>query len=112
MYKSNFYLAIGDKRWDEISLRKYVLRAKKILEQIKGLYFGFNDLIGFGHNATPTVGFGLGLGFIYDEWEWTNILREQERNLKSYPGFWGHLEIKADALLHLNQIIEARALYK
>lgn len=108
----SFYLAIGDKRWDEISLRKYVLKAKKVLEQKSNLLFSFNDLKGFSHNATPTVGFGLGLSFIYDEWEWTNILIEQERNLKSYPDFWGHTEIMADALFHLKQISRAKALYK
>lgn len=106
------YLAIGDKRWDEISLRKHVFKAKTLLEQKKGLRFGFNDLSGFSHNATPTVGFGLGISFIYDQWEWGNILREQERNLKLYPGFWGHIEIKADALFHLSKILEAKEFYE
>ena len=63
-------------------------------------------LYGISFHTTPTVGFG----FIYDEWG--NILEEQERRLKSFPAFWGHLEIKADALYHLKRISEAKAIYQ
>lgn len=108
----NFYLAVGDKRWDEISLRDYVFKAQNLLNSSKSIRLIFNDLKGFSHNATPTVGFGLGLSFIYDEWEWGNILEEQERRLKYFPAFWGHLEIKADALYHLNRILEAKVIYE
>jgi len=108
----NFYLAIGDKRWDENSLRDYVFKAKNLLNSSRNIRFIFSDSKGFSHNATPTVGFGLGLSFIYDEWEWGNILEEQERRLKSFPAFWGHLEIKADALYHLNRISEAKVIYQ
>ncbi len=108
----NFYLAVGDKRWDELSLRDYVVKGRDVLRKAKGLRLKFNDLNGFSHNATPTVGFGLGLSFIYDEWEWGNILQEQEIRLKSSPGFWGHLEIKADALSHLHRLSEAREIYQ
>lgn len=110
--QGNFYLAVGDKRWDEISLRKYVFKAQNLLNNSKNIRFNFNDLEGFSHNATPTVGYGLGLSFVYDEWEWGNILTEQERRLKSYPTFWGHLEIKADALYHLDRPLEAKTIYK
>ncbi|SHE65416.1 Predicted hydrolase of the alpha/beta superfamily [Pedobacter caeni] len=112
LIRGNFYLAIGDKRWDEISLRNGVLKAQNILENQKNIVFGFNELKGFSHNATPTVGFGLGLSFIYDQWEWTNILEEQEDNLKFFPEFWGHIEIKGDALFHLNRVSEAKLLYQ
>lgn len=108
----NFFLGIGDKRWDEISLRKGVFKARDILKDKRGLSFIFDDLKGFSHNATPAVGFGLGLSFIYDEWEWGNILSEQERRLKSSPDFWGHLEIKGDALFHLDRILQAKDTYK
>lgn len=108
----NFYSAIGDKRWDEISLREDVLKVQKILKEQKEVNFHFNDLKGFSHNATPAVGFGLGLSFIYDDWEWINILEEQENNLKSFPGFWGHLEIKADALFYLSRVSEANLFYQ
>ncbi|MGJ1268517.1 alpha/beta hydrolase [Sphingobacterium spiritivorum] len=108
----DFYLLVGDKRWDEISLRDYVFKAFEILNHTKAVRFKFNDLDGFSHNATTTVGFGLGLGFVYDEWEWGNILEEQEDRLKSFPDFWGHLEIKADALFHLKRVSEAKTVYK
>lgn len=108
----DFYLLVGDKRWDEISLRHYVFKAFEILNHTKAVRFKFNDLDGFSHNATTTVGFGLGLGFVYDEWEWENILEEQEDRLKSFPDFWGHLEIKADALFHLKRVSEAKTVYK
>ncbi|RYG53752.1 MAG: hypothetical protein EOO01_03525, partial [Chitinophagaceae bacterium] len=68
----NFFLAVGDKRWDEISLRDGVIKAKNILKDQKKIRFIFDDLRGFSHNATPTPGFALGLSFIYDEWEWGN----------------------------------------
>jgi len=109
--RGNFYMAIGDKRWDEISLRKYVVKAQGILKSSQNIRFDFSDLKGFSHNATPTVGYGLGLSFIYDEWEWGNILDEQERRLKSFPTFWGHLEVKADALYHLGRPSEAKTVY-
>ncbi len=108
----NFYLAVGDKRWDEISLRDYVFKAKNLLSKSKGTRLMFTDLKGFSHNATPGVGFGLGFNFIYDEWEWGNILDEQEIRLKSFPAFWGHLEIKADALYHLKRIPEAKTIFQ
>ncbi len=108
----SFYLTIGDKRWDEISLRGYVFKARKLVNGSKNIRFDFAELKGFSHNATPTVGFGSGLGFLYDEWEWGNISEEQDRRLKSFPTFWGHLEIKADALFHLDHMAEARAIYR
>ncbi|MDQ7960910.1 alpha/beta hydrolase-fold protein [Flavobacterium lindanitolerans] len=108
----SFYLAVGDKRWDEISLRKNVFKVQKTLRNQKNLSFGFNDLTGFAHNATPVVGFGLGLSFVYDEWEWMNILEEQDNKLKQFPDFWGYLEIKADALFHLKRISEAKSFYQ
>lgn len=109
--RGNFYLAVGDKRWDEISLRKGIFKAQNILVKQSGIVFNFSDLKGFSHNATPIVGLGLGLNFIYDGWEWTNILEEQDNKLKLFPGFWGHLEIKADALFHLNSISKAKSYY-
>lgn len=112
LINGTFYLAIGDKRWDEISLREDVFKVQKILRHQKSISFGFNDLTGFAHNATPVVGFGLGLSFVYDEWEWSNILEEQENSLKQFPDFWGHLEIKADALFHLNRVSEAKSFYR
>ncbi|MCT3662374.1 hypothetical protein CMU10_14815 [Elizabethkingia anophelis] len=108
----NFYLLTGDKRWDEISLRKYIFKAQKILNNNKKIRFSFYDLKGFSHNATPTVGFGLGLNFIYDEWEWGNILEEEEERLTDFPDFWGHLEIKGDALFHLKRVSEAKTVYQ
>lgn len=108
----NFFLAVGDKRWDEISLRKGVFKARDVLKEKRKLSFTFDDLKGFSHNATPAVGFGLGLSFIYDEWEWGNILSEQERRLKSSPDFWGHLEIKGDALFHLDRMSQAKGVYR
>lgn len=108
----HFYLAVGDKRWDEISLRDYIFDARKLWSNSKTTRFRFTDLEGFSHNATPTVGFGLGLNHIYDVWEWRNILEEQEKRLKSFPGFWGHLEIKGDALCHLNRTSEAKTVYR
>lgn len=108
----SFYLAIGDKRWDDISLRNDVFKSEQLLKQVKKLRFGFTDLKGFSHNATPTVGYGLGLGFVYDEWEWENILTEQNGRLLSFPGFWGHLEIKGDALYHLNKKTEAKTIFE
>lgn len=108
----NFFLAIGNKRWDEISLRDDAIVANKLLGNSKKLRFNFADLTGFSHNATPTVGFGLGLNYIFDDWEWANILNEQNRRLKDEPDFWGFLEIKADALCHLGRSSEAHTIYK
>lgn len=112
LVRGTFYLAVGDKRWDEISLRKNVFKAQDILRNQKSIAFSFNDLKGFSHNATPVVGFGLGLSFVYDEWEWVDILEEQENKLKLFSDFWGHLEIKADALFHLNRVSEAKSFYQ
>jgi hypothetical protein len=109
----NFYLAIGDKRWDDISLRDGVLKFKKIFESKKNTFsFRFNDLIGFNHNSSPTVGFGLGLNFCFDEWEWGSVLEDQNRRIKSFPNFWRHYELKADALRHLKRTNEAIETYK
>jgi predicted alpha/beta superfamily hydrolase len=109
----SFYLAIGDKRWDDISLRDGVFKFKKIIESKKNNFkFGFNDLIGFNHNSSPTVGFGLGLNFCFDEWEWGNVLEDQNNRIKSFPNFWRHYELKADALRHLKRTIEAIEIYK
>lgn len=109
----NFYMAIGDKRWDDISIRKYVSKMLNILEESKTkIRYSFQNLSGFSHNATPTVGFGLGLSYVYDEWEWENILSEQNRRLKSFPDFWGHLEIKGDALYHMNRLGEAKSFFE
>lgn len=108
----NFFMAIGDKRWDEISLRDNTIIASKLLSDSKSLRFNFADLSGFSHNATPTVGFGLGFNYIFDEWEWGNILNEQDRRLKAEPDFWGFMEIKADALFHLGRSSEANTTYQ
>jgi hypothetical protein len=109
----NFYLAIGDKRWDDISLRQGVLKFKKIIDNKKNRFnFRFNDLIGFNHNSSPTVGFGLGLNFCFDEWEWVSVLEDQNNRIKSFPNFWRHYELKADVLKHLKRIIEATETYK
>ena len=109
----NFYLAIGDKRWDDISLREGVLNFKNIIES-KGnnFTFRFNDLNGFNHNSSSTVGFGLGLNFCFDEWEWESVLEDQNNRIKSFPNFWRHYELKADALRHLKRITEAVEIYK
>ncbi|RNC64871.1 alpha/beta hydrolase-fold protein [Proteiniphilum sp. X52] len=107
----NLYLAIGDRRWVEVSVRDFVFKAKTILEKDNNIRFKFNDLEGFSHSSTPTVGFGLGLGFIFDEWEWGNILEEQNEYLRVYPRSWGHLELKGDALWHMRRKIEAREFY-
>lgn len=109
----NFYLAIGDKRWDDISLRAGVFKFKTIIEGKKvNLNFRFNDLIGFNHNSSPTVGFGLGLNFCFDEWEWGSVLEDQNNRIKSFPDFWRHYELKADALRHLKRPTEAIEIYK
>ena len=108
----DFFLAIGDKRWDESSLRDNAFIARKLLSNSKILRFNFTDLAGFSHNATQTVGLGLGLNYIFDEWEWENILNEQNKRLKDYPDFWGFLEIKADALSHIGHSKEAKTIYK
>ena len=39
-------------------------------------------------------------------------LEEQDNKLKQFPDFWGHLEIKADALFHLNRVSEAKSFYQ
>jgi len=109
--QGSYFLASGDKRWDEISLIKDIRIVKDIIKDQKNITFQYIDLKGFSHNATPTVGFGLGLNFIYDEWEWINILEEQESMIKKFPNFWGHLEIKADALFHLKRFSEAKYFY-
>jgi Putative esterase len=109
----NFYLAIGDKRWDDISLREGVFKFKTIVESRKNNFrFQFNDLVGFNHNSSPTVGFGLGLNFCFDEWEWGSVLEDQNNRIKSFPDFWRHYELKADALIHLKRTTEAIETYK
>jgi hypothetical protein len=109
----NFYLAIGDKRWGDISLRDGVLKFKNIIESKRNKFtFRFNDLIGFNHNSSPTVGFGLGLNFCFDEWEWESVLEDQNNRIKSFPNFWRHYELKADALRHLKRTTEALETYK
>jgi predicted alpha/beta superfamily hydrolase len=109
----NFYLAIGDKRWDDISLRNGVLKFKSIIESKRNNFtFRFNDLIGFNHNSSPTVGFGLGLNFCFDEWEWESVLEDQNNRIKSFPNLWRLYELKADALRHLNRTTEAIEIYK
>lgn len=107
----NLYLAIGDRRWVDISIQDFVFKAKSILEKDENIRFKFNKLEGFSHNSTSTVGFGLGLGFVYDDWEWANILEEENEYLKIYPKSWGHLELKGDALYHMQRKIEAEEFY-
>jgi len=108
----NFYMAIGNKRWDDISITKYIDEMDRLLtKHQRQIRYRLNRLEGFSHNATPTVGIGLGLSYVFDLWEWQNILKEQERRLKSSPDFWGHLEIKADALYHLKRYSEAKEGY-
>jgi hypothetical protein len=105
-------MAIGNKRWDDISITKYIDEMDRLLtKHQRQIRYRLNRLDGFSHNATPTVGIGLGLGYVFDLWEWQNILQEQERRLKSSPDFWGHLEIKADALYHLKRYPEAKEGY-
>ncbi|WP_075351124.1 alpha/beta hydrolase [Algoriphagus marinus] len=109
----NFYLAIGDKRWDDISLRDGVFKFKSMIERDeRDFNFRYNDLIGFNHNSSPTVGFGLGLNFCFDEWEWGSVVEEQNSRIESFPDFWRHYELKADALSHLNRTDEAIETYK
>ncbi len=109
----NFYLAIGDKRWDDISLRDGAFKFKTIIESKKNDFnFRFDDLIGFNHNSSPTVGFGLGLNFCFDEWEWGSVLEDQNNRIKSFPDFWRHYELKADAFKHLNRTIVATETYR
>jgi predicted alpha/beta superfamily hydrolase len=109
----NFYLAIGDKRWDEISLRDDVFVFKKLIENKRKFFrFRLDDLIGFNHQSSPTVGFGLGLNFCFDEWEWLSVLEDQNNRIKSFPNFWQHYELKADALQHLKRRNEATETYK
>jgi len=108
----NLYIAIGNRRWVDISIRDFVFEAKEVIEENEKIRFRFNDLDGFSHNSTVTIGFGLGLGFIYDDWEWINILEEQNEYLKNYPESWGHLEVKGDALFHLYKTNEAHDIYE
>ncbi|OFY14356.1 MAG: hypothetical protein A2X11_11065 [Bacteroidetes bacterium GWE2_42_24] len=109
----NFYLAIGDKRWDDISLREGVFKFKSIIESKNNSFgFQFNDLIGFNHNSSPTVGFGLGLNYCFDQWEWESVLEDQNNRINSFPDFWRHYELKADALKYLNRTSEAIEIYK
>lgn len=109
----NFYLAIGDKRWDDISLRDGVFKFREIIEKEERAFnFRFDDLLGFNHNSSPTVGFGLGLNFCFDEWEWESVVEDQNSRIKSFPDFWRHYELKGDALIHLNQVFEAIETYK
>jgi hypothetical protein len=109
----NFYLAIGNKRWDDISLGDGVLKFKTLIESNESdINFLFNDLLGFNHNSTPTVGFGLGLNFCFDEWEWGSVLEDQNDRIKYFPDFWQHYELKADALKHLHRKAEAIETYK
>ncbi|OYU83262.1 MAG: hypothetical protein CFE24_12105 [Flavobacterium sp. BFFFF2] len=108
-----FYVAIGNKRWDDISLRSGVLQFKKIMESKKNkVQFYFQDLKGFNHHSSPTVGFGLGLNFCFDDWEWESVLEEQNRRIRAFPDFWQHDELKADALQHLNRTQEASETYQ
>jgi Putative esterase len=109
----NYYLAIGDKRWGDISLRDGVFKFKNIIEREKNNFkFRFNDLTGFNHNSSPTVGFGLGLNFCFDEWEWESVLTDQNNRIKEFPNFWRHYELKADVLKHLKRETEAIETYK
>ena len=79
----NFYLAIGDKRWDDISLRGDFFKFKTILAQGNGNFnLQYNDLVGFNHNSSPTVGFGLGLNFCFDQWEWNSVVTDQNNRIK------------------------------
>ena len=109
----NFYLAIGDKRWDDISLRGDFFKFKTILAQGNGNFnLQYNDLVGFNHNSSPTVGFGLGLNFCFDQWEWNSVVTDQNNRIKSFPDFWQHYELKADALKKLKKYKEANKTYK
>lgn len=111
--KGNLYVAIGDKRWDDVSLREGVFAFNKIIERNKSnLRFQFQDLVGFNHNTTPTVGFGLGLNFCFDQWEWASVVEEQDMRIASFPDFWRHYELKADALHHLGKIGESISIYR
>lgn len=84
----NFYMAAGDKRWDDISLRDGVLQFKALFENNKNtVHVQFDNLTGFNHNSSPTVGFGLGLNFCFDRWEWGSVAEEQDKRIKSFPGF-------------------------
>ncbi|MDO6490193.1 MULTISPECIES: alpha/beta hydrolase [unclassified Cellulophaga] len=109
----NLYLAIGDKRWDDISLREDFFKFTTILEKgDNNINFQYNDLVGFNHNSSPTVGFGLGLNFCFDQLEWNSVIIDQNNRIKSFPDFWQHYELKADALKHLEKYKEANEAYK
>ena len=106
-------MAIGDKRWDDISLRGDFFKFKTILAQGNGNFnLQYNDLVGFNHNSSPTVGFGLGLNFCFDQWEWNSVVTDQNNRIKSFPDFWQHYELKADALKKLKNYKEANKTYK
>ncbi len=108
-----FYLAIGDKRWDDVSLREGVFKFKSMIESKDShITIQFQDLVGFNHNSSPTVGFGLGLGFCFDQWEWESVVEEQTTRISSFPDFWRHYELKADALNHLDRTNEANEVYR
>ncbi|WP_196886228.1 alpha/beta hydrolase [Aureivirga sp. CE67] len=112
--KGNLYLAIGDRRWDDISIKKYYdLFVTEInTRNFKDLRFKNQLLEGFSHNSTPTIGIPSGLNFCFDAWEWNYIVEEQNQRIKAFPDFWRHYKLKAEALENLNKNKEALEVYK
>jgi predicted alpha/beta superfamily hydrolase len=109
----NLFIAIGDKRWDDISLIEGVQTLKNIIEKKTNKFnYTIEKLIGFNHNSTPTVGFALGLNYCYDTWEWNGIVEEQNTRITAFPDFWRHYELKANALEKLNRKREAIETYE
>lgn len=109
----NLFLAIGDTRWIEISIRDFVFDFNAHIKQkTNNINFNLFDLKGFTHESTPVVGIGLGLNFCFSQFSWNNTLLEQIEKIKQYPDTWQFYEIKADALLHLNRKDEAAQTYE
>lgn len=108
----NLFLAIGDTRWIEISIRDFVFDFESLINlKTSSINSILSDLKGFTHTSTPVVGIGLGLNFCFSKYSWNNTLIEQNEKIKQYPNAWQFYEIKADALLHLNRYDEAVQTY-
>ncbi|WP_196892852.1 alpha/beta hydrolase [Aureivirga marina] len=111
--EGNFYIAIGNRRWDDISIKKYYDAFVNEMKSKNFTNFRFKEqlLKGFSHNSTPTVGIPLGLNFCFDSWEWNYIVEEQNQRINGFPDFWRHYKLKAEALEKLHKTKEAIQVY-
>lgn len=84
---ARIYTASPDKPWAGQVTSRGILQFKALFDNKNGVHHQFDNLAGFNHKSSPTVGFGLGLNFCFDQWEWAGVAEEQNKRIKFLPDF-------------------------